>query len=115
MVSHYQHEEQYQADCPPVHWRHVLRQAAAARGVRLAGRPGAGAGGPALLHPHHGGHTGAGGDGGQLRLGQVGRDQTSSYHCHVCSQARVGRVLHNSTFKHDGAEVCCILSLGGEL
>jgi len=74
MVSHYQYEEQYQADCPPVHWRHVLRQAAAARGVGLAGRPGAGAGGPALLHPHHGGHTGAGRDRGHLCLGQVKRD-----------------------------------------
>ena len=85
MVSHYQYEEQYQADCPPVHWRHVLRQAAAARGVRLPGRPGAGAGGPPLLHPHHGGHTGAGRDGGQLRLGQVKRDHTNSYYCHVFS------------------------------
>ena len=84
MVSHYQYSEQYQANCPPVYWRHVLRQAAAARGVRLAGRPGAGAGGPALLHPHHGGHSGAGGDRGHLRLGQVDRVH-NSYDYHVFS------------------------------
>ena len=30
----------------------------------------------------------------------------------MCSQARMGGVLHHSTFKHDGAEVCRILSFG---